>query len=99
MNKSTTSIFIENLIRIRKAKNLTQFKLAEKADLSTGLIGELENGHRNPTLGTIDKIAQALDIPAYQLFIDCNKKNADVSGLSNEEKRKLIIELINSLQL
>lgn len=99
MSRETKDIFIENLIRIRKSKNITQFMLAEMADLSTGIIGELENGHRNPTLKTIEKIAKALNTPTYQFFIDVRDNSADIQGLSNEEKRKLIIELINSLQI
>lgn len=97
MSKDTQKIFIENLIRIRKNKQISQLMLAEKAGISSGIIGEIENGHRNPTLKTIDKIAKALNTPVYQFFLNHDEENKQFVSSSNEEKKKLIIELLNSI--
>jgi transcriptional regulator with XRE-family HTH domain len=51
-------------------KNLTQAELAEKADVSTALIAEIETKKRNPTLTTIGKIACGLNIQPQLLFVD-----------------------------
>lgn len=97
MSKNAQKIYIENLIRIRKNKQISQLLLAERADISSGIIGEIENGHRNPTLKTIAKIAKALDTPVYQFFLDHDEENKQFVSFSNEEKKKLIIELLNSI--
>jgi transcriptional regulator with XRE-family HTH domain len=63
-------LFIHNLRLIRAKKGLSQQKLAETANLSSGMIGDIETGRRNPTLETIDKISNALGVPVQHLFFD-----------------------------
>lgn len=99
MSRTTQEIFIENLVRIRKNKQFSQSLLADIANVSTGIIGEIENGHRNPTLKTIDKIAKALETPPYVFFLDNQTENDASQYCSNEEKKKKIIELLNSMNL
>ena len=53
---------------IRKQKKLTQEKLAEMIDLDIGYISKLEVGRNFPTIGTLEKIADALDVEIYELF-------------------------------
>lgn len=52
----------------RKQASLTQEKLAEKIGMSTSYIGDMEARERFPFAETIDKIADALDIPVSTLF-------------------------------
>lgn len=49
----------ENLIRLRKAANLTQGELAAKAKISQQLVSQIENG-KNTTTKYLPKLAQAL---------------------------------------
>ena len=59
----------ENLRRIRKAKGLTQEKLARLADLTNNTIIKIESGkNQNPTLDTLKKIARALEISVDDLI-------------------------------
>jgi transcriptional regulator with XRE-family HTH domain len=44
----------------RKSANLTQEKLAEKADLSTIFISRIERGKESPSVDSLVKIARAL---------------------------------------
>lgn len=91
-------IFIENLKAIRKSKGITQLMLAEMADLSSGLIGEIETGKRNPTLTTIEKIALALDVPVSQLFYD-TQKDIPASAFDSKENLALLIhQLVDKLK-
>lgn len=55
-------------LRIARAMNATQ--LAKAADVSVGLISQVERGITDPSLETIRKIARALDTPVFSLFQD-----------------------------
>lgn len=59
---------VQNLKKIRKSKNLTQEKLAEKAGLSSQIINDIEGGRRWPRRATLSKITSALEIDAQELF-------------------------------
>ena len=60
--------FINNLRQIRKNKKMTQEKLAELCQTETSYIGQIEIGKRFPSINLIEKIAVALNVPAYVLF-------------------------------
>jgi len=53
---------------LRKARKLSQARLAEIANLSDACIGTIERGHRAPRLPTIQKIASALKVEVKDLF-------------------------------
>lgn len=59
---------------IRKAKGLTQKALAKKANLSVASIQGYEQKKYKPKKETIEQIANALDIPSYELFL-CESKD------------------------
>ena len=61
-------IFAANLKENRRKKGLTQEKLAEKADVSLRYIAMLELGKSFPSGEMLEKLAQVLDIQAFQLF-------------------------------
>lgn len=61
------SVFGKVLRTLREDKNLSQEKLAEYCDLDRTYISLLERGLRQPTISTIFKIADALDIPPSEL--------------------------------
>lgn len=54
--------------RQRKTLDFTQEKLAELADLNVTFIGEIERGHTNPTVDTLNKISEALQLSLGQLI-------------------------------
>lgn len=53
---------------LRKQKEWSQEKLAEKAKLDPKSIVQIENAKRNPTLKTLQKIATAFDVPISKLL-------------------------------
>jgi DNA-binding XRE family transcriptional regulator len=59
-----------NLKEQRRKCGLTQAALAEKVNVSTHHIGMLEIARNYPTLELVERIACALDIEVYELFID-----------------------------
>lgn len=58
--------------RLRGLKKLTQETLAEKADIHTSYIGQIEGGMRYPSLKVLFKIADALNVRILDLFKDVN---------------------------
>jgi len=61
--KEIALIVGERVRTYRRNSGLTQEALAEKAELHHTYIGQLERGEKNATLETVQKIAQALDLP------------------------------------
>jgi transcriptional regulator with XRE-family HTH domain len=60
--------FGANVRHYRKARGLKQHALADRAGLSINMVGRIERGEASPSFETIERIAQALDVPAAALF-------------------------------
>lgn len=64
------TILGKNIKYHRYRKKLTQEQLAELLETSSNYVGRLERGQHSPSLEKIDKIAKALDIKAFELFLE-----------------------------
>lgn len=64
---STTA---EKIRDARKRRKLTQSALAEKANLHVNTILGLEAGSHDPALSTIEAVATAMGMPAFDLLGD-----------------------------
>lgn len=56
------------LQKLRKKKKLTQLQLAEKSGLSLKHLGEIERGRGNPSLESLNSLAESLDLTLPELF-------------------------------
>ena len=63
----TLTAFGLNVLKLREAKNFSQDKLAEKADLDRTYISGIERGLRNPGLKNVVRIAKALGVSTSEL--------------------------------
>ncbi|OQA11595.1 MAG: Response regulator MprA [bacterium ADurb.Bin363] len=52
----------------RKSKRMTLVQLARMTDLSKSLISQIENAKVSPSVSTLDKISESLDIKLTDLF-------------------------------
>jgi transcriptional regulator with XRE-family HTH domain len=71
-------IFIYNLKKFRQREEVSQMKLAELCDTAPSYIGEIEIGKKFPSIKMIEKIAAALRVEPYNLFVD-RTGDADVA--------------------
>lgn len=75
---------------IRKSKNITQEKLAETIDMETTNLSNIERGKKFMTADTLEKIINALDVKAKDLF--------DFGHITTSSKLKeLIIDQLDTL--
>jgi len=56
------------LKRVRKAKGLSQYRLAKEAGISREYVRKLEAGRYDPTVGMLQRLAKALGVPMTELL-------------------------------
>lgn len=85
------NVFIDNIKKYRKQAKLSQMALADRCKTAASYIGEIEIGKKFPSVEMIQKIAKALEIPPYKLFME--KDDTSIANLSPEKKQELIKKL------
>ena len=74
----------------RLQKGLSQGDIEKKTGLLRCYLSRVENGHTIPSLDTLSKIAQALDLPIAQFFADDTLgRQFNTQNLSDDELRFL----------
>ena len=61
-------LFSERVRELREKRGISQQKLSELAGLNRNYVSDVERGRRNPCLGNIVKLAEALDVAPGELF-------------------------------
>jgi len=80
----------ERLRTIRESKNLSQGDIEQRTGMLRCYTSRVENGHTVPSIETLAKYAQALEIPLYQLFYDGAEVPKKIKGVDlNGEKLSL----------
>src|SRR3989442_9883645 len=60
----------DRLRLLREVKNLSQGDIEKRTGLLRCYISRVENGHTVPSVGTLEKLALALEVPLYRLFYE-----------------------------
>jgi transcriptional regulator with XRE-family HTH domain len=89
----------------RQAKRLSQEALSEKIGMSAKYLSSVERGKENPTLDTLIKLADALEVEASELFNYQHERSPEelrqlVSRLMDEgqdEKLRLMAKIITAI--
>ena len=63
-----TRTLAQNVIRLRRAKGLSQEALADVCGLHRTYVGSVERGERNVTLSTLEVFADALKVSVIDLL-------------------------------
>lgn len=66
-----------NVLRIRRERNLSQEELSFRSGLTRAYLSGLEAGHRNPTVVSLSKLADALGVDLENLVRSNKRSDAD----------------------
>lgn len=76
------------VLQLRRDAQLSIAALAERADVSAGLLSQIERGIGNPSFTTLIKLAQALEVPVGRFFGGEEKPGLLVR---QEDRRRLLV--------
>ena len=90
---------------VRILRNLTQEDLSELTDIGASSISKIESGYFHPTDENLDKIAKALKIEPYKLYMFNHQKDTKtlISDLENilksatDDEIKLVHRVVTSI--
>ena len=94
-----------NIRKFRKERHLRQEDLAERTGLSANYIGMVERGEKTPSLETLIRIINALQVSADVILSDViengyviknSQLNEKLENLSEEERQR-IYDVIDTL--
>jgi transcriptional regulator with XRE-family HTH domain len=74
MESNVRKLIGKRLQQLRKAKGLSQEKLAEKIEISVNSLSRIERGLTYMSFPNIEKLTKILDIDIYELFLFKNQK-------------------------
>lgn len=74
----------------RQLRGLSLEQLGEKVGLTQGYLSKIENDHAVPTIASLHKIVQALEININSLLSDVGAQHNQVFIMRKEERRKLV---------
>ena len=87
-----------NIKRFRSRRGWSQAKLAEKLDISTNFLSDIETKKGWVSPLTLVKLAAALDIEVYELFKPDNAVSGDLKDVVNKLAQDLTIVITESVE-
>lgn len=78
----------EKLRKLRKNKKLTIVELAEKIDVTSGYISQIERDLSSPSLAVLKRLADALDTQLSKLFLEDKEEKAILITQNGRTKMK-----------
>lgn len=74
MSKKVKKAFGRALREVRKRRGMSQLDVSTASDLDRAYMSELERGLKNPSLETIFRLADAMDVSAVEII----RKTAEI---------------------
>lgn len=87
----------EKLKSLRIEKKLTQKQVADRIGLAISAVSSYESGTRYPSYDVLVKLARIFHVSTDYLLGMTDKRNIDVTGLSNNEI-ELVSQLVDTLR-
>lgn len=88
----------------RKSHGITQEKLAEKVNVTTGMIGQIERGETMPSVETLAALIHQLDIDPQTLFFGAVRGEQEYTELCTmiakmtTSQRHILLKLAKIIQ-
>ena len=98
------SDFAKNLKRFRKSKKLTQTELGKMLNYGSTAIANYESGRNEPSFDILIRLSEILNV-SLDYLLGASPKNKEEQTILmsfetlSDEKKKIVSELIKSLQL
>ena len=87
--------FFSKIKEYRKAQKLTIKELAEKANITSSMLSQIERGLANPSINTMKLIAKALDTPLFKFFLEENDITSQV--VTPENRKRILIDNVHDI--
>jgi transcriptional regulator with XRE-family HTH domain len=98
--KEIRTIFGKNVRIYRNRRNWSQADLAEYANISINFIGDIERGKKWPHPETLTKLANALEIKVFELFMEENKEpNRETKKIMNRFMKDVYLAINKTMSL
>ena len=90
---------------VRILRNLTQEDLSELSDIGASSISKIESGHFHPSDENLEKIAKALKIEPYKLYMFNHQKDTreliedlgNILKCATDDEIKLVHRVVTSI--
>jgi transcriptional regulator with XRE-family HTH domain len=98
--KNLRAIFGKNVRVYRNRRSWSQADLAEYANISINFLGDIERGKKWPHPETLTKLADALEIRVFELFMEeDNELNPKAKKLMNRFIKDISLTINKTLSL
>jgi len=98
--KELRAIFGKNVRIYRNRRKWSQADLAEYANISINFLGDIERGNKWPHPETLSKLADALEIRVFELFMEeDNELNTKTKKLMNRFIKDVSLTINKTLSL
>jgi transcriptional regulator with XRE-family HTH domain len=95
--KELRTVFGENIKKFRNRRGWNQLLLAEKLDISANFLSEIETGKGWVSPLTLAKLAKALEIEVFELFMPILPTTAGQNEPETEKMRRFAKDLTLAL--
>jgi len=69
VNQETVENIGQRIRQLRESRNMTQSQLQSRSKVSRSYLSRIESGQMTPSLGTLEKISEALNVGLNRFFI------------------------------
>lgn len=106
-DKEILDFIAEKVDSLRVENNLSIYELSLKANVSNNTLNDLFKKRSIPSIRTLNRLCNALDVPLWQFFIFGNEEypllNSEKKLISkfrgiNDNSKKVIFELLDNMK-
>jgi transcriptional regulator with XRE-family HTH domain len=97
--KELRAVLAENIKKIRNRRGWSQLRLAEKLDISANFLCEIETGKGWVSPLTLAKLANALEVEVFELFMPIMPANAARDNFETEKIKRFARDLSLALDV